>query len=89
MRLWDLAYAPEIKNAPPHFIDPKDTRILKLTRRHLANFASTLDASTVGDGTLGQSLSKTWDLLDKLQKKIGVTASKAMDQYSHGLSKSA
>jgi hypothetical protein len=84
----DLAYA-EIENAPPHSMDPEDTRILKLTGRNLANFASTLDASTVGDGTLGQSLSNTWDLLDKLQKKIGVTASKAMDQYSHGLSKSA
>ncbi len=84
----DLAYA-EIENAPPASMDPEDTRILKLTGRNLANYASTLDANTVGDGTLGQSLSSTWDLLDKLHKKISVTASRSMDQYSHGLSKSA
>lgn len=84
----DLAYA-EIELAPLSSMDPEDTRILKLTGRNLANYASTMDASTVGDGTLGQSMSSTWDLLDKMQKKLGVTASKAMDQYSHGLSKSA
>ena len=84
----DLAYA-EIERAPPSSMDPEDTRILKLTGRNLANFASTMNANTVGDGTLGHSLSSTWDLLDKLQRKLGVTASKAMDQYSHGLSKSA
>lgn len=84
----DLAYA-EVENAPPASMDPEDTRILKLTGRNLANFASTLESSTVGDGTLGQSLSSTWDLLDKLHKKISSTASRAMDQYSHGLSKSA
>ena len=84
----DLAYA-EIELAPPSSMDPEDTRILKLTGRNLANFASKMDANTVGDGTLGQSLSSTWDLLDKLHQKIGVTASRAMDQYSHGLSKSA
>jgi hypothetical protein len=84
----DLAYA-EIENAPPASMDPEDTRILKLTGRNLANFASTMEASTVGDGTLGQSLSSTWDLLDKLHKKISSTASRAVDQYSHGLPKSA
>jgi hypothetical protein len=84
----DLAYT-EIERAPPSSMDPEDTRILKLTGRNLANFASTMNANTVGDGTLGRSLSSTWDLLDKLQKKLGTTASKAMDQYSHGLSKSA
>jgi hypothetical protein len=84
----DLAYA-EIERAPPSSMDPEDTRILKLTGRNLANFASTMNANTVGDGTLGRTLSSTWDLLDKLQKNIGVTASKSMDQYSHGLSKSA
>jgi hypothetical protein len=83
----DLAYA-EIERAPPSSMDPEDTRILKLTGRNLANFASTMNANTVGDGTLGQSMSSTWDLLDKLQRKLGVTASKAMDQYSRGLSKS-
>lgn len=84
----DLAYA-EIENAPPASMDPEDTRILKLTGRNLANYASTMDGNTVGDGTLGQSLSSSWDLLDKLHKKISVTASRSMDQYSHGLSKSA
>ena len=84
----DLAYA-EIELAPSSSMDPEDTRILKLTGRNLANFASTMDVSTVGDGSLGQSMSSTWDLLDKMHKKLGVTASKSMDQYSHGLSKSA
>lgn len=84
----DLAYA-EIENAPPHSMDPEDSRILKLTGRNLASFASTINPNTVGDGTLGSSLSDTWDLLDKLLKKINFAASKAMDQYSHGLSASA
>ena len=84
----DLAYA-DIERAPASSMDPEDTRILKLTGRNLSNFASTMNANTVGDGTLGRSLSSTWDLLDKLQHKLGVTASKAMDQYTHGLSKSA
>ena len=84
----DLAYA-EIENAPASSMDPEDTRILKLTGRNLANFASSMDANTVGDGTLGTSLSSTWDLLDKLQKKINLTSSKPMDQYTHGLPKSA
>ena len=82
----DLAYA-EIENAPASSMDPEDTRILKLTGRNLANFASTMEVSTVGDGTLGASLSSTWDLLDKLHKKIGFTSSKAADQHTLGLSK--
>jgi len=84
----DLAYA-EIENAPPSSMDPEDTRILKLTGRNLANYASTLNPNNVGDGSLGASLSDTWDLLDKLLKKINFAASKPMDQYSHGLSASA
>jgi hypothetical protein len=48
-----------------------------------------MEPSTVGDGTLGPSLSSTWDLLDKMHNKINFTASKQMDQYTHGLSKSA
>lgn len=84
----DLAYA-EIENAPAHSMDPEDTRILKLAGRNLAGFASTLDANKVGDGTLGTALSSTWDLLDKLHRKINFTASKQVDQYSHGLPKSA
>jgi hypothetical protein len=84
----DLAYA-EIANAPPSSMDPEDTRILKLSGRNLANFASTMNANTVGDGTLGASLSDTWDLLDKLLKKINFASSKPTDQYSHGLSATA
>lgn len=84
----DLAYS-EIEHAPPHSMDPEDTRILKLTGRNLAGFASTMDANSVGDGTLGSTLSSTWDLLDKLHKKINYAASKQIDQYSHGLPKSA
>ena len=84
----DLAYA-DIERAPQSSMDPEDTRILKLTGRNLANFASTMNSNAVGDGTLGRSLSSTWDLLDKLHNKLSVSASRAMDQYSHGLSKSA
>lgn len=84
----DMAYT-EVAHAPGSSMDPEDTRILKLTGRNLANFASTLTATSVGDGTLGPALSGTWDLLDKLQQKINFTAVKPMDQYSHGLSKSA
>ena len=84
----DLVYA-EIERAPPSSMDPEDTRILKLAGRNLANFASTMDPMTCGDSTLGASLSDTWDLLDKVLKKINFSASKPMDQYSHGLSASA
>jgi hypothetical protein len=84
----DLAYA-EIANVPPSSMDPEDSRILKLAGRNLANFASTVNSNTVGDGTLGASLSDTWDLLDKLLKKINFASSKPMDQYSHGLSATA
>jgi len=84
----DLAYA-EIEKAPPSSMDPEDTRILKLATRNLANYASTLSPNEVGDGTLGNSLSNTWDLLDKTLKKVTFAASKPMDQYSHGLSASA
>ena len=79
----------EIQNAPPSSMDPEDTRILKLTGRNLANFASTINPNTVGDGTLGVGLSDTWELLDKLLKKLSYAASKPMDQYSHGLSAAA
>jgi len=84
----DLAYV-EIENAPAHSMDPEDTRILKLAGRNLAGFASTMDANQVGDGTLATALSSTWDLLDRLHRKINFTASKQIDQYSHGLPKSA
>jgi hypothetical protein len=84
----NMSYA-EIEHAPASSLDPEDTRILKLTGRNLANFASTLSSTTVGDGTLGQALSSSWELLDKLHKKINFTSAKPLDQYSHGLSKSA
>ena len=80
----DLAYK-EIEQAPESSMDPEDTRILKLAGRNLANFASTMNPNTVGDGTLGSSLSGTWDLLDRLLKKINYASAKPMDQYSHGL----
>lgn len=83
-----LAYE-EIEHAPASSMDPEDTRILKLTGRNIANFASTIHPNTVGDGTLGASLSDTWDLLDKLLKKLNFSSSKPMDQYSHGLSAAA
>lgn len=84
----DLAYA-EIADAPPSSMDPEDTRILKLSGRNLSNFASTIDPNTVGDGSLGPSLSNTWDLLDKCLKKLTFSSSKSMDQHSHGLPASA
>jgi hypothetical protein len=84
----DLAYN-EIERCPPSSMDPEDTRILKLTARNLANFASTINPNTVGDGSLGASLSDTWDLLDKLLRKINYTASKSTDHTTHGLSASA
>ena len=84
----ELAFA-EIANAPPSSMDPEDTRILKLAARNLANFASTVNPTTVGDGTLGMTLSSTWDTLDRLLRKLSYSSSKPMDQYSHGLSASA
>ena len=84
----DLAYG-EIEKLGPSSMDPEDSRILKLTGRNLSNFASTIDPNSVGDGTLGATLSDSWDLLDKLLKKITFSSSKPMDQYSHGLSASA
>jgi hypothetical protein len=83
-----LAYG-EIEHAPPSSMDPEDTRILKLAGRNIANFASTIHPNTVGDGSLGASLSDTWDLLDKLLKKINFSSAKPMDQYSHGLTAAA
>ena len=84
----DLAYS-EIEKFGPSSMDPEDSRILKMTGRNLSNFASSINPNTIGDGSLGASLSDTWDLLDKLLKKINYSSSKAMDQYSHGLSVSA
>jgi hypothetical protein len=84
----DMAYA-AIENAPPSSMDPEDSRILKLTGRNLANYASTIDPNGVADGTLGASLSSTWDLLDKLLKKLNFTSSKPVDIHSHGLSGTA
>ena len=76
--LLDLTYA-EIENAPPYSMDPEDSRILKLTGRNLANYALTIDPLSVGNGSLGTSLSSTWDLLDKLLKKLSYSSSKVTD----------
>jgi len=84
----EMAYG-EIESMPASSMDPEDTRILRLAGRNLANYASTISPTTVGDGTLGASLSATWDLLDKVLKKLNFCASKPMDQYSHGLPASA
>ena len=84
----DLAYA-EIADAPPGSMDPEDTRILKLSGRNLANYASTIDPNTVGDGSLGVALSNTWDLLDKCLKQLTLSSSKSLDQHSYGLPPSA
>lgn len=84
----DLAFA-DIENAGRSSMDPEDTRILKLTGRNLSNFASTIDPMVVPDGSLGASLSNTWDVLDKLLKKLNYSSSKPLDQYSHGLSATA
>ena len=84
----DLAYA-TIENSPPSSMDPEDSRILKLAGRNLANYASTLDPLSVADGTLGASLSSTWDLLDKTLKKLSYSGAKPVDIYSHGLSATA
>jgi Variant SH3 domain len=83
-----LAYK-EIENAPAHSLDPEDTRILKLAGRNLSSFAATMDPSKIGDNTLLAGLSTAWDFLDRFLKKVNYTASRPMDQYSHGLSKSA
>jgi hypothetical protein len=84
----DLAYM-DIADAPPNSMDPEDTRILKLSGRNLSNFASTMDPTTVADGSLGASLSNSWDLLDKLLKKINFSSAKPIDTYTHGLTPAA
>ena len=79
----EIAYR-GIADARPSSMDPEDSRILKLTARNLANYASTLDPEVVTDGTLGGALSNTWDLLDKLLRKLSVASSKPLDQHSAG-----
>ena len=84
----DLAYQ-SIEDLAPGSKDPEDTRILKLSGRNLANYASTIEPNTVSDGSLGSSLSMTWELLDRLHKKLNFSASKPMDQHSDGMSDAA
>jgi len=84
----ELSYQ-SIADARPSSLDPEDTRILKLTGRNLANHSSKVDPNTVPDGSLGVALSSTWDLLDRLLKKINFASSKPMDQFSHGLPSTA
>jgi hypothetical protein len=80
----DLAYE-GIQNNPPRSMDPEDTRILILCNRNLGNFASTVDPATVSDGTVGAALSSAWETMDRMLQKLNVTASKPMDQHSHGM----
>ena len=84
----ELCYL-SIAHLGPSSMDPEDSRILKLSGRNLANHASNLDMNSIGDGTLGATLSSCWEMLDKLLKKLNYAASKAIDQHSHGLSKEA
>ncbi len=85
----DLAYR-SIEDALPGSMDPEDTRILKLTGRNLASYGSTLETDNkVPETVLGATLTFTWDLLDRLLKKINYSSSKPMDQYSHGMSTAA
>jgi hypothetical protein len=93
----DIAYR-GIEDARPASMDPEDSRILQLTARNLANYASTLDPAEYamagskdgggGAGTgpmmnsLGLTLSNTWELLDKLLAKLSVASSRPLDQHS-------
>ena len=72
-----------IETMLPSSMDYEDARILRLTGRNLANYASTMDVTSAPTEKLGSTLSETWNLLDKLLKKITVAASKPMDQHSH------
>jgi hypothetical protein len=71
-----------IQDARPSSMDPEDSRILRLTARNLANYASTIDPEIVTDETLGGALSYTWDLLDRMLRKLSVASSKPLDQHS-------
>lgn len=85
----EIAYR-GIADARPSSMDPEDSRILQLTARNLANYASTLDPTELGikgngeEGmnSLGGALSYTWDLLDRLLAKLSVASSKPLDQHS-------
>ena len=77
----NLAYE-SIATAGPSSMDPEDSRILKLAGRNLANFASSIEASEVQDGTLPATLSSTWELLDRVLKKLIYSSSKPVDQHS-------
>jgi len=82
----EIAYR-GVADAPPSSMDPEDVRILKLTARNLANFASTMDSSSVGDSgdgmqLLGGALHQTWNLLDKLLGQLSIASSKPLDQHS-------
>lgn len=71
-----------IQDARPSSMDPEDSRILRLTARNLANYASTIDPELVTDETLGAALSYTWDLLDRMLRKLSIASSKPLDQHS-------
>ena len=85
----EIAYS-GIADARPSSMDPEDSRILQLTARNLANYASTLDPKELGMlngggddmNALGGALNYTWELLDRLLGKLTVASSKPLDQHS-------
>jgi len=85
----EIAYR-GIADARPSSMDPEDSRILQLTARNLANYASTLDPKELGMlngggddmNALGGALNYTWELLDRLLGKLAVASSKPLDQHS-------
>lgn len=84
-----LAYREIESLGQPGTLDPEDSRILKLAGRNLANYSSTIGPNTVGDGSLGATLSDTWDILDRLLQKLSFVTSKPIDHSSRGLSNAA
>lgn len=57
----EIAYR-GIEDARPSSMDPEDTRILQLTARNLANFASTLNSSSSASAAAGTSSSSSMSL---------------------------
>jgi hypothetical protein len=78
----DLTYR-SIQDMEPSSMDYEDARILKLTGRNLANYASTMELGNAAPEVLSETLSDTWSLLDKLLKKITLSSSTPQDQHSH------
>ena len=73
----------DIADMRPCSMDYEDARILKLTGRNLANYASTMELGNAAPELLSETLSDTWRLLDRLLKKITTASSTPMDQHNH------